>query len=94
MATPPYLWMVSGSITRTISSLCAKGIQVHYHLVVNQLKDRKEKIPKEKIPTTFSEFKPIFLCNSSYKIITKIIATIVKPLLSQIISKNQGDFHS
>eukprot|EP00253_Pinus_taeda_P012894 PITA_12894 len=49
-------------------------------------------ILKENHPTTFSRFRPISLCNSSYKILTKILATRLKPLLPSLISENQGGF--
>ena len=49
-------------------------------------------LPKEKRPSSFSRFRPISLCNSSYKILTKIIATRLKPILPSIISENQGGF--
>eukprot|EP00253_Pinus_taeda_P013957 PITA_13957 len=49
-------------------------------------------IPKENRPTTFSRFRPISLCNSAYKIITKNLSSRLKPLLSSLISENQGGF--
>jgi len=49
-------------------------------------------VPKESNPSTFNRFCPISLCNSSYKIITKIIANRIKEVLPTIISENQGVF--
>eukprot|EP00253_Pinus_taeda_P030665 PITA_30665 len=51
-------------------------------------------IPKESRPTSFSRFRPISLCNSSYRIFTKIIAMRLQPLLPYLISENQGGFLS
>ena len=49
-------------------------------------------IPKEKGATTFNRFRPISLCNTGYKIITKIIAFGLKRILPRIIPENQGGF--
>lgn len=49
-------------------------------------------IPKESNPSTFNRFRPISLCNSSYKIVIKIIANRIKKVLPDIISKHQGGF--
>ena len=43
-------------------------------------------IPKETNPSSFDRFRPISLCNASYKIIAKLLANIIKPLLSKLIS--------
>lgn len=50
-------------------------------------------IPKEANPETFDRFGPILLCNTSYyKILTKLLANRIKPLLEKLISPNQGGF--
>eukprot|EP00253_Pinus_taeda_P013228 PITA_13228 len=49
-------------------------------------------IPKEANPKSFDRFRPISLCNVSYKIITKIIANKLKKFLPLLISENQGGF--
>jgi hypothetical protein len=43
-------------------------------------------IPKENNTTSPSHFRPISLCNVIYKLLTKIIATCLKPILPFIIS--------
>jgi hypothetical protein len=37
-------------------------------------------IPKEKGANNFSRFRPISLCNTGYKLITKVIANRLKPI--------------
>lgn len=49
-------------------------------------------LPKEKGASDFSRFRPISLCNTSYKLITKIISIRLKNILPDIISENQGGF--
>jgi hypothetical protein len=49
-------------------------------------------IPKEKGAKTFNRFRPISLCNTRYKIITKIIANRIKKILPKLIPENQGGF--
>ena len=49
-------------------------------------------IPKEVNLTTFDRFRSISLCNVSYKILAKLLANRIKPLLSKLISPNQGGF--
>ena len=49
-------------------------------------------IPKEKNPLSIERFHTISLCNTSYKILTKILATRMKKIMAKIISETQGGF--
>jgi hypothetical protein len=49
-------------------------------------------IPKEKGAKHLPRFRPISLCNTGYKIITKIIANRLKKMLPRLIPENQGGF--
>lgn len=49
-------------------------------------------IPKVKNPSCYAEFRPISLCNFSFKIITKIISDRLQPVLPSIISPEQSGF--
>ena len=49
-------------------------------------------IPKEVNPSTFERFRPISLCNSSYKILAKLLENRIKPLIGKLISPSQGGF--
>jgi hypothetical protein len=49
-------------------------------------------IPKELGATSLDRFRPISLCNISYKIMAKIIANRLTPFLRSLILPNQGGF--
>jgi hypothetical protein len=49
-------------------------------------------IPKIENPSKVSHFRPISLSNFAYKIISKILANRLKPLLKKIISPHQSAF--
>ena len=44
-------------------------------------------IPKKQNPSSFEQFRPISCCNMVYKTIAKIIPQRMKPILSDIITK-------
>lgn len=44
------------------------------------------------LPISYNDFRPISLCNCLYKIIAKIIANLLKPILSRHISPKQFSF--
>ncbi|KAK2441392.1 hypothetical protein QL285_012694 [Trifolium repens] len=49
-------------------------------------------IPKTDCPQNFKEFRPISLCNTVYKLITKIMVNRLRPFLNQIIGPFQSSF--
>ena len=51
-------------------------------------------IPNVKNPEKISEFRPISLCNVIYKLISKVLANRLKPLLPSIVSENQSVFQA
>jgi hypothetical protein len=49
-------------------------------------------IPNIKGESYAYKYHPIYLCNFIYKIISKLVATRLKPILLLIISQEQGGF--
>ena len=49
-------------------------------------------IPKTNRPSKMVEFRPISLCNTTYKLISKVLANRLKPILPSIITENQSAF--
>ncbi|PNX92520.1 ribonuclease H, partial [Trifolium pratense] len=49
-------------------------------------------IPKEDCPKHFKDFRPISLCNTLYKLITKILVNRLRPMLDSIVGPFQSSF--
>jgi hypothetical protein len=49
-------------------------------------------IPKSNLPKHFKDYRPISLCNLCYKLISKIIANRIRPILSKALSEEQLGF--
>lgn len=69
-----------------------KNVFKNYKMGENTKSSHLALIPKDINPLSFDRFRPISLCNVSYKIVTKILANRLKKLLPLLISENQGGF--
>uniref|UniRef100_A0A8I6WXP2 Reverse transcriptase domain-containing protein n=1 Tax=Hordeum vulgare subsp. vulgare TaxID=112509 RepID=A0A8I6WXP2_HORVV len=49
-------------------------------------------IPKGKNPKSLKDFRPISLCNVIYKVISKCLVNMLRPLLGELISETQSAF--
>jgi retron-type reverse transcriptase len=49
-------------------------------------------IPKKDGPSTAADYRPISLLNTSFKLITKVLANRLQKIIRQIIHKNQYGF--
>lgn len=49
-------------------------------------------ISKKQVDCPFEDFKPISCCNTIYKILAKVMAPCLEPILSEVISKEQSGF--
>lgn len=49
-------------------------------------------VPKVSNPTTVVQFRPISLCNVCYKVITKALTNKIKPIMRELIRREQSSF--
>ena len=69
-----------------------RNSQVHHKLGGSTNSSFLALILKERGASSFTMFRPISLCNTGYKLVTKIIANRLKKILPRIIPENQGGF--
>ena len=67
-------------------SRCNRGVLKAFNATFLSL------IPKGEEADTPGKFRPISLCNAIYKIISKVIANRLKPLLPNMIIPEQSGF--
>ena len=76
------------------NSVCEeiKGIFMHGIVPRYLIETLISLIPKCQNPKSLSHYRPISLCNSIYKVVSKIIVARIKPHLSSLISPVQTAF--
>ena len=77
--------IVEESVNKSVRGFLSSGF-----LLKEQNKTFITLIPKVERPQRVKEFRPISLCNSSYKIISKLLVNRIKPILKDLV----GDFQS
>uniref|UniRef100_A0A2N9HM73 RNase H type-1 domain-containing protein n=1 Tax=Fagus sylvatica TaxID=28930 RepID=A0A2N9HM73_FAGSY len=79
--------IISDSVVKEVSHIFNCGRMPHYlNRTLISL------IPKCPGPESLTQFRPISLCNTVYKIVTKAIVARIRPLLSNLISPFQAAF--
>lgn len=90
--TPPIFfqhnWDLLGpDVIRSVNSFLHSGF-----ILKEQNKTFITLIPKKDRPQETRDFRPISLCNSSYKIIAKLLAHRLKPIMGDLVDKYQNAF--
>lgn len=79
------LWDIAkGDLTRIINQFLFYGTKTNTPNDANICL-----IPKKENPTEMAQFRPISLCNFSYKIILKVLYHILKKVMPDRISETQ-----
>ena len=82
------LWeVVKDNVNRAISNFSEDSCSVD---IIN--KTNIVLIPKVPYPESLDQYRPISLCNNSIKLISKLLANRIKPLLPQMIFEHQNAF--
>ena len=81
-------WLIVGSLVVNI----VKKVFMERKVLKYLNKTHIELIPKIQGPETIGNYRPISLCNTVYKIITKIIVARLRPHLDKLISPHQTIF--
>jgi hypothetical protein len=82
-----YWEIISQDLIEAISSFFTRG-----HILTEINRIFITLIPKSDKTAKVNQFRPISLCNTIYKIISKILAARLKPLLHKVISPWQSAF--
>ena len=83
-----HFWLVvEDTVKNEVWSIVNSGIMPEY---LN--KTLITLIPKCKNPESFYNYRPISLCNTIYKMVTKIIVVRIRPFLSKLVSPFQLAF--
>lgn len=83
-----HFWLLVGdSVREEVKSIFSSGkIPEYLNQTIITL------IPKCKNPESFNHYRPISLCNTVYKIVSKIIVARLRPLLPSLVSPLQTAF--
>ncbi|KAE8674715.1 hypothetical protein F3Y22_tig00111721pilonHSYRG00161 [Hibiscus syriacus] len=81
-------WVIVGEKVCSLIKKCLNGDQIEEALNRTSL----VLLPKVPKPERINQFRPISLCQVIYKIITKVIANRLKPILPTMISNSQTSF--
>ena len=82
-----YWEIISQDLIEAVSSFFTRG-----HILTEINRTFITLIPKSDKAAKVNQFRPISLCNTIYKIISKILAARLKPLLHKVISPWQSAF--